>query len=117
MSEAAYWAKYNAPVFEEARKNNGKSRRGEVIILHTIGAKTGREHVIPLNFVQDGDRYIVVASKGGSLRNPAWYHNLVAHPDIEVEIALGIAGDRGDVMEAGNLWSHRNVFLGGRGGL
>jgi deazaflavin-dependent oxidoreductase (nitroreductase family) len=99
VSEAGYWAKYNAPVFDEARKNNGKSRRGEVIILHTIGARSGREHVIPLNFAQDGDRYIVVASKGGAARNPAWYHNLVAHPDIDVEIAGEIRPMRARVTE------------------
>jgi deazaflavin-dependent oxidoreductase (nitroreductase family) len=85
-ADAAYWAKYNAPVYDEARKNNGKSRRGEVIILHTIGAKTGHEHVIPLNFSRHGDGYIVVASVGGAPKNPAWYHNLVAHPEIDVEV-------------------------------
>jgi deazaflavin-dependent oxidoreductase (nitroreductase family) len=84
--DAAHWAKYNEPVFDEARRNNGKSRRGEVILLHTIGAKSGREHLIPLNFSRHGDAYIVVASVGGAPRNPAWYHNLVAHPDIDVEV-------------------------------
>ena len=86
QQDAEYWAKYNEPVFEEARKNNGRSRRGEVIILHTIGAKSGREHVIPLNYSRDGDTYIVVASLGGSPRNPNWYHNLVANPDIDVDV-------------------------------
>ena len=43
----------------------GKSRRGEVIILHTIGAKSGRDHIIPLNFTPDGDRFIIIASLGG----------------------------------------------------
>src|SRR5215210_5460283 len=85
MNDAGYWAKFNEPVFQEARRNNGNSRRGEVIILHTIGAKSGREHVVPLNFTKDGDRYIVVASLGGAPKNPAWYHNLVAHPDIDIE--------------------------------
>jgi deazaflavin-dependent oxidoreductase (nitroreductase family) len=82
---AAYWAKYNEPVFEEARRNNGQSRSGEVIILHTIGARSGGEHLVPLNFTREGDGFIVVASVGGAPRNPAWYHNLVAHPDIDVE--------------------------------
>jgi deazaflavin-dependent oxidoreductase (nitroreductase family) len=84
--DAAHWAEYNEPVFEEARRNNGKSRRGEVILLHTIGAKSGREHLVPLNYSRHGDGYIVVASVGGAPRNPAWYHNLVAHPDIDVEV-------------------------------
>jgi deazaflavin-dependent oxidoreductase (nitroreductase family) len=87
MSEldAAYWARNNEPVIEEARRNNGSSRSGEVIILHTIGARSGREHLVPLNFTREGDGFIVVASVGGAPRNPAWYHNLVAHPDIDVE--------------------------------
>jgi deazaflavin-dependent oxidoreductase (nitroreductase family) len=97
--DAAYWAKYNAPVYEEARKNNGKSRRGEVILLHTIGAKSGREHLIPLNFSQHGDAYIVVASVGGAPKNPAWYHNLVAHPDIDVEVGSQTIRMRARVTE------------------
>jgi deazaflavin-dependent oxidoreductase (nitroreductase family) len=107
-AERQRWAKYNEPVFEEARMNHGKSRRGEVIILHTIGAKTGREHVIPLNFTQDGDRFIVVASLGGAPKNPNWYHNLVAHPDIDIEVAGETRRLRARVTEG----AERDEFFG-----
>jgi deazaflavin-dependent oxidoreductase (nitroreductase family) len=53
--------------------------------LTTSGARTGREHVTPLNFSRDGDRYIVMASKGGSPTHPDWYHNLLAEPIATVE--------------------------------
>jgi deazaflavin-dependent oxidoreductase (nitroreductase family) len=56
-----------------------------VLLLTTRGARTGREHVTPLNFSRDGDRYIVMASKGGSPTHPDWYHNLVADPFVTVE--------------------------------
>ncbi|MGE0688448.1 MAG: nitroreductase family deazaflavin-dependent oxidoreductase [Dehalococcoidia bacterium] len=96
---AEYWAKNNAPVIEQARKNDGKTPNGEVIILHTIGAKSGREHVIPLMYLKDGDCYVVFASVGGAPQNPAWYHNLVAHPDIDIEVGSKTVPVRARVTE------------------
>ncbi len=96
---AEYWAKNNAPVIEQARKNNGKTPNGEVIILHTIGAKSGQEHVIPLMYLKDGDRYVVFASVGGAPKNPSWYHNLVAHPDIDIEAGNETIAVRARVTE------------------
>jgi len=85
QSDAEKWAKENEPVIARARANGGKGGQGEIVILHTIGAKTGREHVVPLIPLKDGERYVVFASLGGSPHNPNWYHNLIAHPEIEIE--------------------------------
>jgi deazaflavin-dependent oxidoreductase (nitroreductase family) len=57
--------------------------------LHHTGAKSGRDYVNPLVYLPDGDRMVIFASKGGSDTNPDWYHNLVAHPDVKVELAGG----------------------------
>jgi deazaflavin-dependent oxidoreductase (nitroreductase family) len=56
------------------------------LLLHTTGAKTGRPRTNSLTYARDGDAYLVVASNGGSDRNPAWYHNLRANPNIEINV-------------------------------
>ena len=81
------WREMNEPVIAEFRANRGvvKSRKWPVILLTTTGARTGRPHVTPLNFSRDGDRLVVIASKGGSSTHPDWYHNLVANAEVEIE--------------------------------
>ena len=56
------------------------------LMLHTVGAKTGQPRSNLLAYYRDGDDYLVVASNGGADRNPAWYHNLRAHPKIEIDL-------------------------------
>lgn len=64
----------------------GSSLAGDPICLVSMtGAKSGRRRTIPLMFVPHGDAVLLVASQAGAPRHPAWYHNLVAHPEIEVE--------------------------------
>ena len=62
----------------------GKGQR--ILLLHHKGAKSGKERVSPLLYMPDGDDIVIVASKGGVDKHPAWYHNLRAHPDTEVEL-------------------------------
>ena len=57
-----------------------------LLLLTTTGAKSGRPHTTPLAYTRDGDRYVVIASKGGAPTHPAWYHNLVAHGEADVEV-------------------------------
>jgi deazaflavin-dependent oxidoreductase (nitroreductase family) len=54
--------------------------------LDHVGARTGTKRTAPLAYVPDGDRVVLVASKGGNDRNPAWFHNLQRHPDTTVQI-------------------------------
>jgi deazaflavin-dependent oxidoreductase (nitroreductase family) len=56
------------------------------LLLHTVGAKTGRPRTTTLTYARDGDDYLVVASKAGSPRSPGWYHNLKANPDVEINV-------------------------------
>jgi deazaflavin-dependent oxidoreductase (nitroreductase family) len=81
------WAENNRPVIEKFRREGRRTSGGTnpLLLLTTTGARSGRERVTPLNFSRDGDRYIVMASKGGSPTHPDWYHNLVAHPTVSVE--------------------------------
>lgn len=52
-----------------------------ILLLETVGARSGEPRATPLLYVKDGDRFVLIASKGGHPKHPAWYHNLVRHPD------------------------------------
>jgi deazaflavin-dependent oxidoreductase (nitroreductase family) len=80
----------NQSVIKEFRANQGKvggPMEGMPILLLTMtGAKSGRTLVRPLCYSRDGERLVIIASYGGAPRNPPWYHNLVAHPEVTVEV-------------------------------
>jgi deazaflavin-dependent oxidoreductase (nitroreductase family) len=80
----------NKKIIEEFRANAGKVggyfAGKSMLLLHSEGAKSGREHVNPVMYVKDGDRWIVIASKGGADTNPNWYYNLVANPLVTIEV-------------------------------
>jgi deazaflavin-dependent oxidoreductase (nitroreductase family) len=61
-----------------------------LLLLTTTGGKTGRRRATPLTYLPDGDRYVVAAAAGGTPGDPAWYRNLVAHPDVTVEVGTDV---------------------------
>jgi deazaflavin-dependent oxidoreductase (nitroreductase family) len=84
---------YNEQVIREFRANKGQVghlggflKDFPILLLTTTGAKSGRPHTTPLMYVRDGARPVVFASAAGSPKNPAWYHNLLSHPEVCVEI-------------------------------
>jgi len=78
---------YNHRIVEEFRANEGKVQGwAPLILLTTRGARSGQIRIYPLISVPDGHNYIVVASKGGAPDHPQWYYNLLAHPDVRVEV-------------------------------
>lgn len=82
-------AGYNDKIIEEFRSNGGKvSSFGgmSLLLLTTVGAKSSQPHTTPVAFTRDGEDYVVVASYGGNPNNPAWYHNLIARPEVTVEV-------------------------------
>ena len=83
-------ADFNANVIEEFRANGGKAggifEGKPLLLLHNVGAKSGRPYVTPLVYLDDGGRYLIFASKGGAPNHPGWYHNLVAEPNVAIEI-------------------------------
>jgi deazaflavin-dependent oxidoreductase (nitroreductase family) len=77
----------NDPVIDEFRANAGRlKQRGRVLLLTTTGAKSGQPRLTPLNYSTDGARLVVIASKGGSPTDPAWYRNLLAQPIVTIEL-------------------------------
>ena len=81
---------YNAKVIEDFRAGGGTlggSFEGTpMLLLHTTGARSGAERVNPVTFLEDDGHLYVFASKAGADTNPDWYHNLLAHPDVTVEL-------------------------------
>ena len=64
----------------------GRMGRAPVLLLHHLGRKSGKERVSPVLFLADGERLVIVGSKGGAAKHPAWFVNLMAHPMTTVEV-------------------------------
>jgi deazaflavin-dependent oxidoreductase (nitroreductase family) len=81
---------YNKKVIEEFRANQGKvggqMENMPVVLITMTGAKSGKSITKPLVYSKDGDRMVVIASFAGAPKHPAWYLNLVAHPEVTVEV-------------------------------
>jgi deazaflavin-dependent oxidoreductase (nitroreductase family) len=81
---------FNRNLIEEFRANHGKVdgvfAGAPLLLLSTTGAKSGRRRTNPLVYTTDGDRIVVVASKGGAPSDPDWYRNVVANPEVTVEL-------------------------------
>lgn len=81
------WQERNEPVIKEFRDNGGKVKGwAPLILLTTKGARTGQPRIIPLMYVPYGNQILAVASKGGAVKHPEWYHNVLAHPQVTVEV-------------------------------
>lgn len=77
---------YNESVIEAFRANGGKVQGpNQLILLTTTGAKSGQPRTVPVAYSKDGDRLVIVGSKGGGPTHPDWYHNLLANPIVTVE--------------------------------
>ena len=84
-------AGWNEQVIDEFRSNDGRTERwgDRLIVMHTTGAKSGEPRLNPVMGMPNDGGWIVVASKGGAPDNPAWYYNLVAHPELDIEARIG----------------------------
>jgi deazaflavin-dependent oxidoreductase (nitroreductase family) len=89
-SEVSDPLEYNRLTAEEFRANGGKTlgdfEGRPILLLTTVGAKSGEERVNPLIYADYGDRLIVTAAAGGQDSHPGWYYNLLANPDVRVEV-------------------------------
>jgi deazaflavin-dependent oxidoreductase (nitroreductase family) len=83
-------ADFNTQVITEFRDNSGQVggmfESMPLLLVHHVGAKSGANRVSPVAYLEDGGRYAIFASKGGGPENPAWYHNLMAHPETKIEL-------------------------------
>ena len=93
MSESSTkntWNNFNQQLIDEFRATGGKVSGqfagAPLLLLTTTGAKSGQERTTPLAYTRDGERFVVIASKGGAPTNPDWYHNLRAHPAATIEV-------------------------------
>ncbi|MEZ5373994.1 MAG: nitroreductase family deazaflavin-dependent oxidoreductase [Microthrixaceae bacterium] len=86
----------------------GRFMKGtDVILLTTIGRRSGEPRTVPLLFMEDGDDLIVVASQGGMPSNPAWYHNVTEHPEVTVNrrgVVTAMVATEVDEDERRELW-------------
>jgi len=85
------FATFNRNLIDHFRANAGEIKEGifkgaPILLLTTKGAKSGTTYTTPLVYTRDGDRLVIIASKGGAPTNPAWYHNLVANPAVTLEV-------------------------------
>lgn len=89
MSRDQKWS-HQEGVIAEFRMNGGTASGPlavtPLLLLTTIGARSGRSHTKPLTYTRDGSRLVIIAAKQGSPTNPDWYHNIVADPHVTVEV-------------------------------
>jgi deazaflavin-dependent oxidoreductase (nitroreductase family) len=89
--ERTSWNTFNEQLIADMRAHGGEPTSGPflgrpVLILSSVGARSGQHRETPLAYTRDGEGYVVIASMGGAPNNPAWYHNLVANPAVTVEV-------------------------------
>ena len=91
QDQRAAYAEMTRNLITAFRSNGGQITGGPfagrtVLLLTTTGAKTGQERLVPVVYSRDGERLVIVASKGGAPTNPSWFVNLVANPVVTVEV-------------------------------
>ncbi len=83
---------FNQTIIDEFRSNNGvvggPFEGASLLLLGTIGAKSGLPRTNPLAYMREGDQLIVIASYAGAPSNPPWYYNLLANPEVTVELGV-----------------------------
>jgi deazaflavin-dependent oxidoreductase (nitroreductase family) len=113
MSETTDW---NTRIIEEFRANGGRVggnfEGAPLLLLHTTGARSGKERVNPVMYQDLGGPVAVFASKAGADTHPDWYHNVVANPDVTAEIGTGTRSFRARVADAGErtpIWEKQKA--------
>jgi deazaflavin-dependent oxidoreductase (nitroreductase family) len=104
MTEVKDLNDWNRQIIEEFRANGGKVG-GQfagvpLLLLTTTGAKSGQQRISPLAYLSEGGRIYIFAGNRGAPTNPGWYHNLVAHPDVTVELGTEKFEARATVVDS-----------------
>jgi deazaflavin-dependent oxidoreductase (nitroreductase family) len=101
--ETTDYNQFNRKLIAEYRANGGKVSGifagAPLLLLTTIGAKSGQPRVSPLVYTTDNGRWVVIASKGGAPTHPDWFHNLRANPEVTVEVGTETFPARATVVE------------------
>jgi deazaflavin-dependent oxidoreductase (nitroreductase family) len=111
---------WNSKIIEEFRANGGQVggqfEGAPLLLLHTVGARTGQQRVNPMMYQSVAGGYAVFASKGGAPTNPDWYHNLLAHPRVTAEIGTGtveLAARVAEGEEREKIWAAQKAAYPG----
>jgi deazaflavin-dependent oxidoreductase (nitroreductase family) len=122
IGESPFWrvtGRVHAAIFRATGGRVGHSAGGiKNLLLTTTGRKSGEPRTVPLAYIEDGDRFVVVASNGGSDRPPAWWGNLRHRPEAVVELGsttLPVVAREATDEERARLWPHLkavNPFYG-----
>lgn len=105
---------YNERIIEEFRANEGRVggpfANSTLLLLHHVGAKSGVERVNPVAYQAVGDSYAIFASNNGRETNPAWYHNLLANPQVSIEVGtstISVSAREADDTERAAIWARQ----------
>jgi deazaflavin-dependent oxidoreductase (nitroreductase family) len=86
----------------------GRMAGMDVLLLHTVGRKSGKSRTAPVGYMIDNGDYVIIASAGGAAKNPGWYHNLKANPDATIELKgrqeIGVHADEAEGEARDALW-------------
>ncbi|GAB3833726.1 nitroreductase family deazaflavin-dependent oxidoreductase [Dactylosporangium cerinum] len=111
---------WNDKIIEEFRANEGRVggnfEGAPLLLLHTVGARTGQERVHPVMYQKVDAGYAVFASKGGAPTNPDWYHNILAQPQVQAEIGTGtvkLAARVAEGEERERIWTAQKAAYPG----
>lgn len=109
---------WNDQIIAEFRENDGKVggmfEGAPLLLLHHTGAKSGKERVTPLVYQPVNDKHAIFASKAGAPTNPDWYHNIVANPDVKVEVGTETVNLHARVLEGderSTVWERQKELM------
>ncbi|MEZ5165664.1 MAG: nitroreductase family deazaflavin-dependent oxidoreductase [Acidimicrobiales bacterium] len=98
----------------QRRARAGQFEGATLLLLHTTGARSGQPRISPLAYQSLGDGVAVFASKAGAPDNPDWFHNIVAHPDVEAEIGSETIAFRARIAEGAErerIWEQQKAAI------
>ena len=120
MSDLDDINEFNRGIIEQFRANDGKVgppfEGAPLLILHSTGAKSGKDRLAPIVFQAVGDDWAVFASKAGAPDNPDWYHNLVANPAAKIELGTEDVDVTARVLEGderSEIWEKQKQLMPG----
>jgi deazaflavin-dependent oxidoreductase (nitroreductase family) len=92
---------FNERIIDEFRSNGGVTDMfgSSLVLLHTVGARSGEPRVHPVMSIRDGESWLVIASAAGNPKSPAWYFNIVAQPAISIETPDGMVDVLGTELD------------------
>lgn len=109
---------WNQQIIDEFRENGGKVggmfEGAPLLLLHHTGAKTGTKRVTPLVYQPVDGKYAIFASKAGAPTNPDWYHNIVANPDVEIEVGTEKFKASAEVLQGDErdaIWTRQKELM------